>query len=150
MSIAMTSGAVSQPAEPIVTAYFGVRLDNYDLGSWTEVDLGGVEVAMETLEEGGNAGFHYQLPGRLNYHHIKLTRVVGPSSSQVSQWFMSMTGAITRTTGEIVGYSTDGRPAISWKFVEAVPVSWNLPTLGVDGPKGFTETLEIAHQGFIS
>lgn len=148
MSVA-TTGAPSTLPDAIVSCDFGVTLDGKNLGRWTEVDLGGLDVAVETLEEGGNAGFIHQLPGRLNYQHIKLTRIVDPSTSLVAAWFASMTGAIKRTTGEIVAYDTERKPAISWKFIDAIPVRWTLPTLGVDGPKGWTEVLELAHQGFV-
>lgn len=143
------NGSASQQTDAIVTCYFGVTIDGKNLGRWTEVDLGGVDVAVESIEEGGNAGFVYQLPGRLSYQHIKLTRVVDASTAHVAAWFASMTGGITRTTGEVVAYDTQGKAVISWKFIDAIPVRWSLPTLKADGPQAFTETLEIAHQGFV-
>lgn len=150
MSMTVTAnGSASQIADPLVTAYFGAVLDGRSIGSWTEVELGGVAVDVEELEEGGNGAFVYQLPGRIRYDHIKLSRVMDHSTSEVAAWFASMTGAVRRTTGQIVAYDTCNRPALTWKFVDAIPVRWSLPKLGVDSPAVVVESLEIAHHGFV-
>ncbi|MGH9129658.1 MAG: phage tail protein [Acidimicrobiales bacterium] len=138
------------PGDGLVVCYFSVTLDHQSLGEWTDVELGGVSVAVEQVEEGGNQGFAYQLPGRLQFQPIKLTRVMDSSTSQVAEWFSGMTGAIKRSTGQIVAYNTLSKPVLSWSFIEAIPVRWTLPTLSAkDASSAATESLEIAHQGFV-
>lgn len=136
--------------DSLVTCFFSVTLDGHSLGNWTEVELGGVEVGVEAIEEGGNQGFAYQLPGRLKFNNIKLSRVIDTSTSQVAAWFSSMTGAVKRTTGQIVAYDAALKPLLTWKFIEAIPVRWSLPTLSAKDASSATESLEIAHQGFMS
>jgi phage tail-like protein len=146
----VTTGTPITLGDSLVSCFFSVALDGHSLGNWTEVELGGVEVDVESLEEGGNQGFAYRLPGRLKYANIKLSRVMDTSTSQVAAWFSGMTGAVKRTHGQIVAYSPALEPLITWTFVEAIPVHWTLPTLSAKDPNGAIESLEIAHQGFVS
>lgn len=150
MTIVTASGAMTSSSDPLVTCNFTVKIDggNLDLGNWTSVELGGVEVACEFLEEGGNQWFSYPLPGRIKYQNIKLTRLVDHSTTQVAAWFASMSQGVTRRTGHIVAYDTEGKQMLEWTFIGAMPVRWTLPTLGIESPKAATETLEIAHEGF--
>ncbi len=138
------------PGDPLVSCFFTVTLDGHALGSWTSCELGGVQVDMEQIEEGGNQGFAYQLPGRLKYQNIKLSRLMDSSTNEVAKWFSSLCGAVRRTTGQIVAYSTDNKPVVTWDFIGAVPVSWSLPALSSGDPSPAVESLEIAHQGFVS
>lgn len=149
MSMIETSNPLA-PGDPLVVGFFSVTLDGKSLGNWTDVELGGVEVAMEQLEEGGNQGFAYQLPGRLKFQNIKLTRLIDSNSSNVASWFSSMTGAIKRSQGQIVAYDTQAKPVVTWTFTNAVPVRWNLPTLSAKEASSAMESLEIAHEGFVS
>lgn len=144
----VTTGAPIPVGDSLVSCYFSVSLDGRTLGNWTEVELGGVDVEVESLEEGGNQSFAYRLPGRLKYANIKLSRVMDTATSQVADWFSGMTGAVRRTHGQIVAYSPAQTPLITWSFVEAIPVHWTLPTLSAKDPNAAIESLEIAHQGF--
>ncbi len=145
----MTMGvSTARTVDPLITCYFTVTIDGRNLGNWTTVELGGLEVALDTLEEGGNQGFAYVLPGRIKYQNIKLTRQLDQSTPEVASWFGGMVTAVKRSTGVIVAYDSLRTEALSWKFIGAIPVRWTLPTLGVDSPKAATEVLEIAHEGF--
>ena len=53
-----------------------VHLDEEDLGDFASCEGLGVEVVLESREEGGNNGFVWQFPTRLKYPNIKLTRPV--------------------------------------------------------------------------
>ncbi|MGH9070729.1 MAG: phage tail protein [Acidimicrobiales bacterium] len=136
--------------DPLVVGYFSVTIDGRSLGNWTDVELGGVEVAIEQIEEGGNQGFSYQMPGRLKFQNIKLTRLLDSNSSSVASWFSSMTGAIKRSQGQIVAHDTQSKPVVTWTFTNAVPVRWTLPTLSSKEANSASESLEIAHEGFVN
>ena len=136
-------------SDPAVSVYFTVKIDNRDLGVFTQCDGLGCEVVIEQREEGGNNGFVHQLPGRLKFTNVKLTRPVNQDTMKVSDWFASMTKGVTRTEAEIVALSRDGNPVVTWHLEGVIPVKWTGPQLSVDSPKVATETIELAHHGFL-
>lgn len=134
--------------ETAVSVRYVVELDDANLGSFTGCEGLGVEVVLESREEGGNNGFVWQFPTRLKYTNIKLSRPLGPESEKVLQWLISVTGGFTRSTGTIRAMTAKGEAIASWSLVDVVPVRWTGPSLTSDQPKVITETLEIAHHGF--
>ncbi|MBN8881175.1 MAG: phage tail protein, partial [Salana multivorans] len=107
-----------------------------------------VEVVMETREEGGNNDFVHQLPTRLRYPNIKLTRPLGKDAAKVAAWVSSVASGYQRRTCQITVFTTDGRQVASWSLQGVVPVRWTGPQLQEDSAKVLTEQLEIAHHGF--
>jgi phage tail-like protein len=135
-------------SDPAVTVCFKVKIDGKNLGAFTGCDGLGCEVTVEQREEGGNNAFVHQLPGRVKYTNIKLTRPVNADTRLIAEWFASMTTGVTRTTAEIVALTGDGDPVVSYSLRGVFPVRWTGPSLSVDSPKVATETLELAHHGF--
>jgi hypothetical protein len=43
----------------------------------------------------------------------------------------------------------DGTIVARWGLLGVVPVRWSGPSLNLDSPKVATETIEIAHHGFL-
>jgi phage tail-like protein len=103
---------------------------------------------METREEGGNNGMVWQLPTRLKYPNIKLTRPLGKDTEKVAKWFASMATGYKRRTGTIEAMRSNGTKIATWELRDVVPVRWSGPSLSPDQPKVVTETVEIAHHGF--
>jgi phage tail-like protein len=136
--------------DPAVTVCFTVLIDGVEIGTFMTCDGLGVEVTMEQREEGGQNGFVQQLPGRMKYTNIKLTRPINESSSQVAQWMASMMGSIQRHTAHIKAMTLDGTEVCTWNMEGVLPVKWTGPSFNVDGPKVATETLEFAHHGFLT
>ena len=60
--------------EPAVSVCFAVTIDDMQLGTFNSCEGLGVEVVMEQREEGGNNGFVWQLPTRMKFSNVKLTR----------------------------------------------------------------------------
>lgn len=135
--------------EPAVTVCFAVSIDGDDLGVFNSCEGLGVEVVMEQREEGGNNGFVWQLPTRLKYTNVKLSRALGPDTVKVAQWFTGMTSKVTRRTATIVAMTSDNSKVATWNLTDVVPVRWSGPSLNLDSPKVATETIEIAHHGFL-
>ncbi|HEX2705516.1 MAG TPA: phage tail protein [Candidatus Lustribacter sp.] len=129
---------------------FVVKLDNESLGMFTSCDGLGCEVVMETREEGGNNSFVWQLPTRLKYPNVKLTRPLGRDTEKIAKWFASMATGYKRCTGTIEAMRADGTVIATWGLIDVVPVRWSGPSLSADSPKVLTETVEIAHHGFIA
>lgn len=137
-------------ADPAVSVCFSVQIDKYKLGTFTSCDGLGCEVVIEQREEGGNQRFVHQLPGRLKYTNVKLTRPINGDTENVAKWFAGMANKVERTVAEIVARTQDGKAVAKWSLVDVIPVRWTGPQLNVDSPKVATETLEIAHHGFLS
>ena len=55
----------------------------------------------------------------------------------------------TRGTGHIEAKTADGETVATYDLHDVIPVRWTGPALNPDQPKVLTETLEIAHNGFV-
>jgi len=136
-------------SDPAVAVCFTVRIDNQDLGAFTQCDGLGCEVVIEQREEGGNNLFVHQLPGRIKYTNVKLTRPVNADTEKVARWIAGMAHQVKRTSAEIAAMSQDGTKVAAWSLEGVIPVKWTGPQLSVESPKVATESLEIAHHGFL-
>jgi phage tail-like protein len=136
--------------DPAVTVCFTVEIDGHQLGAFTGCEGLGCEVTVEQREEGGNNGFVHQLPGRIKYSNVKLTRPVNADTRNVASWLASMVGGVRRTTARVTARSADGTAIMDWSLAGVFPVRWQGPSLNVDAPKVATESLELAHHGFLS
>lgn len=140
---------VADPADTAVAVYFEVHIDGHDLGAFTGCDGLGVEIVMEQREEGGMNGFVHQLPGRFKYTNVKLTRPVNADTAKIASWFNSMGSAASRTSAQISAKNHDAKTVFTWNLTGVVPVRWTGPSLSVESAKVATETLELAHHGFL-
>jgi phage tail-like protein len=131
-----------------VVVGFSVKLDDLDLGMWSEVTLGGMSIAVEPKKEGGTSSVVHQLPGQLEYESIKLSRVM-TDGVPLMGWFRKQAQETRRMHGEIVVYASSGQPIQRWNFIDAIPVRWTIPTIRSGDQAAIVETLEIAHQGFV-
>jgi phage tail-like protein len=140
---------ISNPLDPAIITSFSVMIDNkISLGSFSSCEGLGLEVVMEAREEGGNNSFVHQLPVRIKYPNIKLSRPVDEQSRLISDWLNTMHGTITRTTAEIIALNWI-RPVTSWKLQGVIPARWQGPQMSADNNKVSVETLELAHHGFL-
>jgi phage tail-like protein len=135
--------------DPAVAYMFKVEVDSTKLGLWNSFEGLGMETTVETREEGGNNHFIYQLPGRLKYTNVKMSRPIGADSERVATWIASMADGVKRTTARITALGPDNREVVSWSLDGVIPVRWVGPVFNVDTPKVATETLELAYHGFI-
>ena len=136
--------------DPAIQLYFDVTIDDeHDLGLFMSCEGLGCEVVVEPREEGGNNLFVHQLPVRLKYTNIKLTRPLDEDSGLVARWFASMGGVLQRVSACITALSTDQKAIAHWHLFDAFPVRWQGPSFNVDSAKVATETLELAHHGFV-
>ena len=134
-----------------VSVRYVVKLDGQELGAFSTCEGLGVEVVMETREEGGNNSSVWQLPTRLKYPNIKLSRPLGKDTEKIAAWFVEMTKTYKRRTATIKATAA-GDPSqvvAEWHLNDVVPVRWTGPSINADQPKILTETVEIAHHGFL-
>ena len=141
--------STADPADTAVTVYFSVSIDETDLGAFTACDGLGFEVVIEQREEGGMNCFVHQLPGRIKYTNVKLTRPVNADTAKIATWIRKMNGTVTRSQAQITIKNHDDKPVYTWTLTGVIPVRWTGPSMSVDSPKMATETLELAHHGFL-
>lgn len=135
--------------DPAVSVCFVVTIDDIELGSFNSCQGLGAEVVLEQREEGGNNHHIWQLPTRLKYPNVKLSRPLTRDTEKVARWFASMTTGFSRKTAHIEARTGDGQPVARWGLLEVVPVRWTGPVLSAEQPKVAVETIEIAHHGFV-
>jgi phage tail-like protein len=145
----MTAGTDPVADEPWVGVCFAVEVDKHSIGIFSSCEGLGLEVVMEQREEGGNHAMIWQLPTRMKYSNIKLSRPVGRDSGKLTAWIADALKGIKPTTAVIKALRSDGEHIASWSLDGVVPVRWTGPSFNLDSPKVFTETLEIAHHGFL-
>lgn len=137
--------------EPAVSVCFLLTIDHqrHSLGRFYSCEGLGCEMVLEQREEGGTNDFVWQLPTRLKYSNIKLSRPVGPDTAMIADWFAKMNASYQPTTAVIAALSLSFVPVAAWSLEGVVPVRWTGPSLSLESPKVATETLELAHNGFL-
>jgi len=135
--------------EEAVAVCFVVKIDDESLGAFSSCDGLGCEFVMEQREEGGNNGIVWQLPTRIKYANVKLSRPVTKDSAKITKWFSGMASGTKRKTATIEARTLAGTVIASWALADVVPVRWSGPQLSAESPKVATETLELAHHGFL-
>ena len=141
---------MAERQETALAVCFSVKIDDEELGSFNSCDGLGCEVVIEQREEGGNNGFVWQLPTRIKYGNVKLTRPVGPESAKLTAWLVSFATGVKRHTATISARASDDNKIVaSWHLDGVIPVRWSGPQLSLDSPKVATETIELAHHGFL-
>lgn len=131
-----------------VAVAYVVKIDDQNLGAFNSCDGLGCELVVEQREEGGNNGLVWQLPTRMKYSNIKLSRPVTADSVRLMRWFATLASGLTRKTATIEARTLEGTVIARWGLLDVLPVRWTGPQLSPDSPKVATETLELAHHGF--
>jgi len=139
---------MSSGLDPGSTIFFTLSIDGDDLGFFNGCEGLGSRVEVEQYQEGGNNGFVWQLPSRVTFSNIRLTRPLTAETAKVAAWISSVTTGVSRPTAQISALRADGSLVASWGLIDVLPVSWQGPTLDPANPSVATEVLEIAHQGF--
>ncbi|HVS06194.1 MAG TPA: phage tail protein [Candidatus Dormibacteraeota bacterium] len=130
---------------------FRVKIDGQgDLGNWSKCDGLSVEYDVFEYKEGGENGFVHRIPGRVKYQNVKLTRPVNKDTSKVANWMATLKVAVKRQTAEISALDTEGHAIATWNLEGVFPVKWNGPSLDIGANQVATETLELAHNGFLT
>ncbi|WP_405805287.1 phage tail protein [Streptomyces sp. NBC_01187] len=134
--------------DPGSTIFFTLTIDGESLGYFNGCEGLSSAVEVEQRQEGGNNGFVWQLPSRVTFANIRLTRPLTPDTAKVAAWISSITTGVTRPTGQIAALRADGSVVAQWGLIDVLPVSWQGPSLDPASPGVATEVLEITHHGF--
>ena len=128
---------------------FRVSIDGQDFGNWQKCDGLSMEYDIHEHKEGGENGFTHKLPGRVKYENVKLTRPIDQHSGRVTAWVASVQIRLIPATAHVSVLDPAGESVADWYLIGVYPVRWSGPTLDVDGNQWATETLELAHNGFL-
>ena len=128
--------------------FFKVFIPDVDtIGMFMSCD--GLQVQVEVMQyaEGGRNNAPHNLPGRVTYPNLNLTRGMTDQDA-LMRWFNA-----TRTKAELKEIRIellkhgDRSPLRTWSFVDAFPVKWSGPNFTAGSASPATESLEIAHGG---
>lgn len=131
------------------SVFFTLAIGGNDLGAFHTCSGLGAEVEVEQYAEGGNNGFAWQLPGRITWTNITLTRPVTADTLKIARWLSETTQRVERKDGEIVALRPNLTRIISWQIQGIVPVRWQGPSFDPASSQAAIETLEIAHEGLV-
>jgi len=129
------------------SVFFRLTVGGDDLGAFHTCAGLGARVEMEEYAEGGNNGFTWQLPSRITWSNITLTRPLTPDTTKVASWLEQIIRRVERKDGEIVALEPNLTPIARWQVLGIVPVNWQGPSFDPSRSEPAVETLEIAHQG---
>jgi phage tail-like protein len=135
---------------------FLFEVDGLEIGQFTEVNGLSVEVAVESVEEGGENQFVHKLPGRMSWPNITLKRGV-IQADNLFDWLKDSSGEgyaskgkLERRSAAITLLALDGSRLRAWNLADAFAVKWSGPSFAATTNGAATEELEIAHHGFQS
>lgn len=77
--------------DPGSTIFFTLTIDGESLGYFNGCEGLSSQVEIEQRQEGGNNGFVWQLPSRVTFSNIRLTRPLTPDTAKVAAWISSVT-----------------------------------------------------------
>ena len=135
----------------VSTLFFDVIIDGIDIGSFTGLDGLSAQYEVKTYAEGGENGYVHQLPGRLSFGTVKLTRPVHmPQNSGLVSWFRALSSdqGLTRCNASIEAFDGNRKSLARWEFTGVWPVKYVGPSFSTDSGKVATEVFEFAHDGF--
>ena len=128
--------------------FFRVVIPEVDtIGMFMRCDGLSITVEVMQYQEGGRNNAPHNLPGRVSYPNLSLTRGL-TNQDALTKWFDD-----TRTKAELKEIRVellshkDRSVLRSWAFVDAFPVKWNGPSFVAGDSNPATESLEIAHGG---
>lgn len=152
-----TFGAITNGAQAYAEGMFGMShhfmivIDNpsYDLGYWQKASGLGVKWSICSYRSGDQGNDFYIYPGNTQYENIQLTRPISPASNTTQAWLSATSSHMVPLSGAIVLCASMGVPIITWRLYQFFPVSWRIAEFTAETGKVVTETLELAHTGFL-
>jgi phage tail-like protein len=121
----------------------------YDLGSWSRV--GGLGVTWDVVEHRtGDTNQVWTMPGIAKYDKITLSRATCPDSQLVQEWLAQTSQKPMVYSGSIKLLSWAGIPLCEWTLKSFVPIAWKIADLETKSATVVTETLTLAHTGFLA
>ena len=82
---------------------------------------------------------------------MKLHRADGIGKSRLAAWFSALAKGlgVNRATATVLAYNDNQELVAQWTLMGVYPVRYTGPSFSVDNAKVATETIELAHTGFL-
>jgi phage tail-like protein len=132
-----------------VNSRFSLDIDGHDLGCFSTLEGLAVQVEVSEYTEGGNPYYVHQIPGQFRYNNVILSRPIDQNTAQVMDWLKTMADGMKRGHAAISALDPAGHVVVTWSLQGVIPVRWVGPHLDVENGLHATETLELAHHGFL-
>ena len=133
--------------DPIPPYNFVVKIQDTEVGWFTECS--GLTVEREVIPhpEGGVNNYVHQLPGPISYSKLTLKR--GLADNVLWDWFHAgwYDGKVERRHVTVTLLNPDHTEARHWDMTNAYPVRWNGPDFQTDSVQVGVETLELVSGG---
>lgn len=138
---------------PATTIRFDVTIDqDHPLGQFTGIS--GLNANYDVLEhnEAGQNAYAHQLPGRLKYSTVVLTKPIDHDSGKLAEWFSTVEPWKARPKATIRAFDANISKVIAtWVVKDVWPVRYTGPTFStttnIRGAVAY-ESIELAHTGF--
>ena len=128
-----------------------VSPSDHDLGTFSKVEGLDVTWTVNSYQAGDTGNSLFIFPGSNKYNDVSLTRVVCEQTESIRQWLSDTSFNHTPHLMTITVYDeTYVEPGImTWELRNAMPKKWSVVSLDAGASKVATETLVIAHTGFL-
>lgn len=142
---------MSNTKDTLVGLKFWVEIEGVQVAGFSECSGLSAETEVFEYAEGGWNYHTHKLPVRTKYSNITLKRGLDPGAT-LEEWFLkSLNGnSIKRKNVTISLYKPNGQVARTWHLRGAYPVKWSGPDLRTDAGAAALESVEFAHDGFLS
>lgn len=134
---------------PVQVVRFSLQIDGVPLGEWTECSGIGLNINVEKHPEGGNSGFSHQLMGAIEYPNVTFKRNVNGDTALVKAWLATLPGGYRPGTGHVVALDEAGHDVVRFDLINVIPVRYTGPSQNVGSPGPATESIELAHHGWL-
>ncbi|MGW4896899.1 phage tail protein [Kitasatospora sp. NPDC004240] len=137
---------------PGTTVHFQLQISGIDLGGFSTCSGLGAHVEVEQRREGGNNDFVWQLPTRITYPNVTLSRGLTSDTAKVARFLATLPTRVTRGTAQITALTpalANGPVLATWALREVVVVRWTGPSFDPNRSEVATESIELAHHGFL-
>ncbi|MFI9269967.1 phage tail protein [Kitasatospora sp. NPDC052896] len=135
---------------PGTTVHFRLQITGIDLGVFTSCSGLGAQVELEQRAEGGANGFVWQLPTRVTFPNVTLSRGLTPDSAKIATYLTALQQRVTRGTAQITALDSTLRTTIAtWSLNQVVLARWSGPSFDPTRSEVAMESVELAHQGFL-
>jgi phage tail-like protein len=145
--------AIAADAQLGMSMRFTVKIDNtpYDLGSWAKVS--GLDVSWDLVEYRAGDGpqnERWYFPGLTKYSTLKLERAVqAADTKKVREWLDSNSFKHEIQSGKVELLDAKSEAVMFWTLRHVLPTKWSISPFDSTTSKVATETLELAHMGFL-
>jgi phage tail-like protein len=127
---------------------FKIVVQGRTIGRFAECTGLSVEYDVTEYAEGGNNEFVHKLRGGVRYPNVTLRRGI-TDEDELLRWFYATENPAQRPTVTITLLDPLSAPVRHFALSAAQPIRWTGPSTTSESGKAASESLEIAHTGFV-